>query len=98
MQHVRKLWYTSSVGERLQELPQLSRRELAEALLHLALLPLHEDPAGDAVPVDAHEVDPSAHRPQRAIRLRFHEHVPVLGASPPLTHLPRARLARKHEI
>src|SRR6266699_1595877 len=78
LQHVQELWYSGSVGQGLQELPQLRRRKLGKALLHLALLPLHEDPACHAVAVHAHEMDSTPDRAQRGVRLRFQQHVPVL--------------------
>src|SRR6266850_112119 len=97
LQQVQELWYSGSVGQGLQELPQLRRRKLGKALLHLALLPLHEDPARHAVAVHAHEVDSAPDGTQRGVRLRFQEHVPVLVAAPQLAHLPRTLLAGKRE-
>src|SRR5689334_14764397 len=97
LQHLQDLWYSRSIGQGLQELPQLRRRKLGKALLHLALLPLHEDPAGDAVAIHAHEVDAASDGAQRGVGLSFQEYAPVLVAAPQLAHLPRALLAGKRE-
>src|SRR2546429_8726427 len=51
-----------STAQRLHEMPQLHGRKFTEAVLHLALGPLQEDPARGAMPLAAREVQPPSHR------------------------------------
>src|SRR6059058_3460421 len=86
-----------STPQRLHEVPQLHGRKFTEAVLHLALGPLQEDPTRGAMPLPAREVQPPPHRPGPNLRigLHLHEHVPPLVPALQLTHVFGAGVPRE---
>src|SRR2546425_1106552 len=67
-----------SAVQRLHKVPQLHGRKFTEPVLNLPLGPLQKDPAGGAVPLAAHKMQPSAHRPDAASRGAGHPRATAL--------------------
>src|SRR4029077_14998479 len=79
----------------LHEVKQLDRRKLPKPLLHILLLPLEEDPAGDLVKLAAHEMDAAPHGADGGVRLPLEVDVPALLAAFQLAHV-LAVFGRRH--